>query len=152
MKLLENEANFLGSVSRKPRFLKTCDCHSIHHGAAGRGGVQPAQNIYQRSFPRSRRPHHGDPFASFDIERNAVERAHLAVHLCKPLDLDQPRHNSPRSMTAGFTFPRSGSGRAPARATPTMRTMVSGNTSSRGEIITPKTRFPAHSVNATPKR
>ena len=81
MKLLKDEADFLSSVACEPGFIEPRDVHTIHHGAAGRGRIEAAQNVYQRRLAGTRRAHHGDPFTGFDIERDAIECAHFAVHL-----------------------------------------------------------------------
>src|SRR5271156_1366824 len=150
MKLLEDEADFLRAKPRQTAFVEPRDIRAVHHGAAGSGRVKTAENIDERRLARTRRPHDGDPFAGLHVKRHAVERAHVAKLFLQVFDLDQRRHYSPRKITAGFIFPSCRSGRAPAMATATINTIVSGNSSQRGVMDVPKTRCPIHCASATP--
>ncbi len=93
MKLLEDEADFLGAKAREAGFVKPRDIDAIDERAAGGGRVEPAENIDQRGLARAGRAHDRDPFARIDAERHAVERAHVAEFFAQILDLDDGRHS-----------------------------------------------------------
>jgi hypothetical protein len=92
MELLKDEADLLGAEARQPFFIEPRHVDAAHHGLAGSGRVEPAENIDQRGLPRARGAHDGDPFAFFHAERNAVERAHVAEFFFQVFDLYDGRH------------------------------------------------------------
>ena len=152
MELLKDEADFFGAEARKAGFIEARDVGAVDDGYARRRRIEPAENIDQRRLAGARRAHDGDPFAFFDVERNAVERAHVAKFFVEIFDLDERRHYSPRKITAGFIFPSSRSGSAPASATATISRIVSGNTSQRGEIAAANTRCPIQRESSRPSQ
>src|SRR3989441_1677471 len=131
-------------------FVEFAHVGAVHPNAARCGHLQAAEDIDQRGLAGARRPHDGDPLARVDGEADIGQRAHGAKLFGELLDLDESGHHSPRSITAGRTRPSRRSGSAPANATPTMSTTVSGRTSSRGVTPTPNTRRPIHSERRMP--
>src|SRR5712692_1973902 len=152
MELLKDESDFICAVARQPAFIQMRHVGAVHHHAPRRGRVQPAEDIDQSRFSRAARAHDGDPLALLDCKTDAVESAHAAVLFRQTLDIDKPRHHSPRRITAGRTLPSSRSGSAPNSATPIISTTVSGSTSSRAEIVVPNTRSPIHRESTTPRK
>src|ERR1700728_561231 len=150
VKLLKDEPDLLCAESRQPAFIQPRHVHAVHERAPRCRRVEPAENVDQRRLARTRRPHDRDPLAGLHVKGNAIQRAHAAKFLAQIFDLDQRRHYSPRRITAGFTFPSLCNGSAPAIATTTINTIVSGKISHRGAIDVPKTRRPIHPASAIP--
>src|ERR1700680_4666545 len=73
MKLLENEADFVGAVASEFAFTERADIDAIDNGAAGGGPVKATQNVDQSGFARAGGAHDGDPFASGDLKTHAIE-------------------------------------------------------------------------------
>src|ERR1039458_7855580 len=113
MKLLHDTADTLGEIARQFIFTEIADLLAIHDDAAAGRTVEPAENINQRSFPRPRRTHDGDPLAGFDLEAHVVECADFTESFFEIFDLNQGRHHSPRKISAGRTRPSKSSGSAP---------------------------------------
>ena len=53
MKLLEDEADFFGAVTDKIGFTEARDVFAVYGDAAGRGGVEAAENINECGFARA---------------------------------------------------------------------------------------------------
>src|SRR4029077_5944669 len=139
-------------VTREPILVEAGDIRAVHHGTSRRRRVQPAKNVDQRGLARAGRAHDGDPFPGFDVEGDCVERAHVRELFPQLRDLDQPRHHSPRRITAGRTFPSRRSGKAPASATAIIKATVSGSTSRRGAIAASNTSRPPQEESPIPSR
>src|SRR3984885_872553 len=150
VKLLKDEPDFLGAESCQPAFIQSRHVHAIDQRATRGRRIQPSQNVDQRGLARARRAHDRNPLAGLHVERNTVQRAHPAEFLAQIFDLDERCHYSPRKITAGFTFPSLCNGSAPAIATTTINTIVSGKISHRGAIDVPNTRRPIHPASTTP--
>src|ERR1700756_3054416 len=86
MKLLEDEAYFFGAIAYKPGFVEACNLLAIDDDAAGGGSVEPAENVDQRSFARTRRAHESDPLSGLNVEGDAAEGAERAVFLNEVLE------------------------------------------------------------------
>src|ERR1700686_3107929 len=98
--------------------------------------VKATKNIDERCLPGTRRSHDGDPLAGFHIETYPIQSTDFIEALFEIFDLDQRRHHSPRKISAGRIRPSSRKGSAPIRATPTVKTIVTGKTTGRGEMGT----------------
>src|SRR3974390_1790386 len=117
---------------------------------AGRERVEAAENIDEGGFTGAGRAHEGDPLASFDAERNAVERAECAVLLDERIDFDLGAHSSPRKTEAGRTLARRRNGNAAAMETKTVRATEIGYPIRRGCAATPKTALPSQMETRMP--
>jgi hypothetical protein len=78
VKLLKDKTDFLGAKTREARFVETAHVNAVDDGAAVRGRVESADNIDERSLTGTGRTHDGDPFARFDAEGDAIQRADIA--------------------------------------------------------------------------
>src|ERR1700720_4016136 len=140
MKLLKNKTNFVGAITRQLTLAEMPNLHSVYHDAPCSGVVKTSENIDQGRFARTRRSHDRNPFAALHFKTYPAERANALKVLLEIFDLHQRRHHSPRRISAGRTRPSSRNGSAPVNATTTINATVTGKTSRRGEMATPKTR------------
>ena len=92
MELLEDETDFFGAVADKIGFIEARDVFAVYGDAAGRGGVEAAQNIDECCFARAGRAHEGDPFAGLNVEADAAQRAERAVFLDEIFEDDLRRN------------------------------------------------------------
>lgn len=86
MKLLEDEANFFRAIANQFVFAEPAKVDVIDNNAAGREGIQSAENIDQSSLAGAGRAHEGDPFAGLNGEADTVESAEGSVLLGKAFD------------------------------------------------------------------
>src|SRR5690242_11705104 len=86
MKLLENETDFLGSVTHQLVFTQLRKVDAVNDDAAGGERVQAAENVDERRFSRAGWAHERNPLATVDAKADAVERAQWAVLLDQVFD------------------------------------------------------------------
>ena len=127
VKLLENEADFVGAVASQFAFAERAHVDAIDDGAPAGGPVEATQNVDQGRFAGAGGAHDGDPFASGDLKTHAIERAQDAEGLRDQFGLHYEIFTgsviySPRRISAGRTRPSRRSGNAPASDTATIST------------------------------
>src|ERR1043166_1223969 len=76
-KVLENKAYLISPQVRSLLFLQILHGPVKKRQPAGVRRVQAAQQVQQRRFSRTRRPHDGDKFTAANLEADLVERAYL---------------------------------------------------------------------------
>jgi hypothetical protein len=60
---------------------------AVQHYLAGRGPVEPAEELQQRALARTRRAHQGHEFAAPDFQRDTLESIDASV--AEPVSLGQ---------------------------------------------------------------
>src|SRR5258706_12021711 len=145
MKLLENEADFLGAVANHFAFAELCQVDAIDNHAPGSELVQASQDIDECGFAGAGRPHQGDPFPGSDAKAQAVDRAQRPIFLGERFDrnLCGGAHASPRKTATGRILASRRKGYAPAIATMMVSATATGYTIKRGRAATPKTALPS---------
>ena len=78
----------LAPVARQFRVVGVDEIVVAPHRLAGRGRIEPAENIEQRRFAGARRPQQHDEFALVDVEVDVAKRMHR--DLAHDIDLRQP--------------------------------------------------------------
>jgi hypothetical protein len=91
VKLLKDKADFLSAKTREALFVETAHVDTVDDGASVRGRVEAAENIDERSLTGTGRAHDGDPFAGFDAEGDAIERADVVESFSQLRNFDE-RH------------------------------------------------------------
>ena len=92
MELLKYEANFFSAEPGQAILIKPADVNAVDQGPTAGGGIEPAENVNQSGFARTRRAHDRDPFALLNFERNAVERTHFTEFFAQVFDLYDAGH------------------------------------------------------------
>src|SRR6266571_2587624 len=139
MKLLENEADLLGSVTHELAFTQLRKVDAVNNDASGSQRIQAAENVNQRGLAGARRTHERDPLAAVYGETDTVERAQRAVLLDQTVDhhlvcrrsrlhLGDGTHASPRKTDAGRMLASRRSGNALRMATKIVRPTAIGYT------------------------
>src|SRR5712675_1266811 len=152
MKLLKDEADFLGAVADHFAFAQLCQVDAIDNHAPGGQLVQASQNIDECGFAGAGRPHQRDPFPGSDAKAQAVDRAQRPIFLGERFDgnLCGGAHASPRKTAAGRILASRRKGYAPAIATMMVSATATGYTIKRGRAATPKTVLPSHMESKIP--
>jgi len=91
VKLLKDKADFLSAKTREALFVETAHVDTVDDGASVRGRVEAAENIDERSLTGTGRAHDGGPFAGFDAEGDAIERADVVESFSQLRNFDE-RH------------------------------------------------------------
>src|SRR5258708_3696347 len=101
MKLLEDEADFFRAVTHQLVFAEFRKIDAVNNHMAGGEGVQAAENVDERGFPRAGGAHERDPFAAVHAEADATERAQRAVLLDQVFDDHLLRRDLRRRWSEG---------------------------------------------------
>jgi hypothetical protein len=91
VKLLKDKADSLSTKTRKARFVETAHVDTVDDGAAVRERIEAAKDIDESGLTGTGRAHDGDPFARFDAEGDAIERADIVESFSQLRDFDE-RH------------------------------------------------------------
>ena len=74
---LEHEADLVAAQDRAFFGVQRRDIHAVAQVGAGGRRVETADEIHQRRFAGTGRPHDRDEFAVFDLQVHALERGHF---------------------------------------------------------------------------
>ena len=90
IKSLKNKADLLVADLGPFISVKVRDIYTIEKVLSRRGRVETAQDVHQRGFSRTGRPHDGEKFAGFDDEIDVAQGAHFNAP--RSIDLRQFAH------------------------------------------------------------
>ena len=103
MELLKDETDFVGAIAGERALVKRGDVGAVHHGAAGAGAVEAAEDVDERGLAGAGGAHDGDPLAGVHGKRDLIERADSAEFFGEFFDLHKRGHHSPLRISAGRT-------------------------------------------------
>ena len=93
---LEDKPDFAVANFGQLVVVHIADADAVQFIAAGRGGVETADEVHHRGFAGAGRPHDGDIFAALDLKRHIAQRVDgFRAHLVAPRNIleTNERHN-----------------------------------------------------------